>query len=211
DETVTGFQSPQKLLDAIDDGVRSIASRYKRILLPLSGGVDSRLIAIRCHALGIPFEAITFVANVPDGDDFDIASRLVKIYGVKHHRWEWNPHAENCVQNFKQLCIATGGMNDAYTSYPDGMSIFGQVASEYDCIMRGDHVFGLGAYNDTVFSSAFVLTLNFTDNLNWVLKQPYRDKVDMKSVFETQEGIKINVTGPAANAWRHVSFRKSRS
>jgi hypothetical protein len=64
---------------------------------------------------GIPYEAITFVANVPDGDDFDIASRLVKIFGVKHHRWNWNP-GPDCVKNFEQLCISTGGTNDAFPS-----------------------------------------------------------------------------------------------
>jgi hypothetical protein len=211
DESVRGFQSSQELIDAIDAGLRSIAFRYKRILLPLSGGVDSRLIAVRCHALGIPFEAITFVANVLDGDDFDIASRLVKVFGVKHHRWEWKPSVENCIEHFTQLCIATGGTNDAYTSYPDGMSNFRQVAREFDCIMRGDHVFGLGPFADTVSESAYLLNINFADNLNWALKPTYQNTVDITSVFEEQEGISANGTGPAANAWRHISYRKSRS
>ena len=210
DETVQGFQSPQELIDAVDTGLRSIASRYKNILLPLSGGVDSRLIAVRCHALGIPFEAITFVANVPDGDDYDIATRLVKIFGTRHYRWEWNPSVPNCIQNFKDLCIATGGMNDAYTSYPDGMKYFGEVASKYDCIMRGDHPFGIGEYADTVFSSAFLVGMNFTDDLNWALKHTYQNTTNMRSVFEGQEGIRVDLTGPPANAWRHVSFRKTR-
>ncbi|MFO7256780.1 MAG: hypothetical protein DIU61_003735 [Bacteroidota bacterium] len=210
DENVRGFQTPQEVLEAFDRNLESIASRYKRILIPLSGGVDSRLIAVRCHTLGIPFEAITFVANVPDGDDFDIASRLVKVFGVKHHRWEWNPSVENCVENFKKLCVGTGGMNDAFTSYPDGMSIFAQVASGYDCVLRGDQVFGLGEYSDNVSKSAFQVSINFWDNLDRALKPSYQG-VNMEPVFEEQEEISINTTGSEANGWRHTSYRKSRT
>lgn len=211
DESIEGFRNAQELIDAVDKGLKSIASRYKRLLIPLSGGVDSRLIAVRCYALGIPFEAITFVANVPDGDDFDVASRLVKVFGVKHHRWEWNPSVENCIEKFAKLCIASGGGNDAYTSYPDGMSIFGKVASGFDCALRGDHVFGYGEFAESVYRSAIALSINYWDNMDWVLNPAYQSKVNMESVFEEQEGIRIDAPGPEANAWRHISYRKSRS
>lgn len=211
DQTVQGFKSPDELVVAIDTALMSIASRYKRVLLPLSGGIDSRLIAVRCHALGIPFEAITFVANVDEGADFDIASRLVKVFGVKHHRWQWDPTVENCIENFRQLCIATGGTNDAYTSYTDGMGIFAQVASEFDCIMRGDHVFGLGAYSDTMVQSAYLVAIKLEDDLNWILREPFQNISSIPAVFEEQEGISVNTVGAAANAWRHESYRKSRS
>jgi hypothetical protein len=211
DESVQGFHSAEELLKEIDTGLISIASRYKKILIPLSGGVDSRLIAVRCNKLGIPFEAITFVANVHDGDDFDIASRLVKIFNVRHHRWEWRPSPEDCIENFTRLCIATGGVNDAYTSYPDGMDLFADVASEFDCILRGDHVFGFGPFSDSILSSSFVLNINLNDNLNWALMPEYRDRIDIQSIFEKEEDVSINLQGRAANDWRHKSFRMSRS
>jgi hypothetical protein len=210
DERVEGYRSAQELINAIDKSLMAIASRHKRILVPLSGGVDSRLIAVRCHALGIPFETITFVANVPEGADFDIAVRLAKVFGVKHHRWQWDASHENCVENFKKLCIATGGTNDAFPSYPDGMGIFGEVAADYDCVLRGDQVFGLGDFADNVPSSAYRLSLYYWDNMDRALKPPYKG-VDLKPVFEEQEGIRTDVVGEEANYWRHTSYRRSRN
>lgn len=211
DASVQGYQAPEELVESVDRSLRSIASRYSRILIPLSGGVDSRLVAVRCHALGIPFEAITFVANVPDGADFDIATRLVKVFGLKHYRWQWDASTGDCLKNFNTLCYATGGTNDAYTSYPDGMSYFAQVAADFDCIMRGDHVFGMGPYSDSLPRSAWHLNMKVADNMDWALRPEFHNKVKIASVFEKQEGVPVTATGDVANAWRHVSYRKSRS
>lgn len=211
DESVQGYDSPEELIEAVDRSLRSIASRHGRILLPLSGGVDSRIIAVRCHALGIPFDAITFVANVPDGADFDIATRLVDVFGVKHYRWQWNASTEDCLKHFKDLCHATGGTNDAYTSYPDGMGYFAKVAAGFDCIMRGDHVFGMGPYSDSLLRSAWLLSIKVADNMDWALRPEFQNKVNLASVFEKQEGVPATATGDVANAWRHASYRKSRS
>lgn len=211
DEKVLGYKSSEELIESIDRGLRSIASRYGRILIPLSGGVDSRLVAVRCHALGIPFEAITFVANVPDGADFDIAARVARVLGVKHHRWQWDASSAECLGNFERLCHATGGMNDAYTSYPDGMNYFAQVAAEFDCVLRGDHVLGWGPYCDSTTRGAWLLGMKLTDNLDWALRQESRNKVNIASIFEKQEGVSAEGTGDAVNAWKHASYRRGRS
>jgi asparagine synthetase B (glutamine-hydrolysing) len=210
-EDVEGYKSPEELVESVDRSLKSIASRYGRILIPLSGGIDSRLVAVRSHALGIPFEAITFVANVAHGADFDIAARLVKVFGVKHYRWQWDASSEECVKNFVTLCHATGGTNDAYTSYPDGMSYFAQIASGFDCAIRGDHVFGMGPYSDSLVRSARHLSMRVTDNLDWALRPEFHNKVNFASIFEKQEGVSATATGDLANRWRHLSYRKSRS
>jgi hypothetical protein len=210
DPNVQGFTSPQELMDEIEKRVVALASRHKKLLIPLSGGVDSRLITLSCHKLGIPFEAITFVANVPDGDDFDIARRLVKIYGVKHHRWEWTP-SKAALEHFVKLCISTGGTNDAFTSYPDGMRFFADVASRFDCVLRGDHSFGFGNHSESLFQSAYELCINYKDDLSWALKDGYRDKVNLESVFEEQEQVSTQLKGIAVNEWRHRSRRLGRN
>lgn len=210
DDSVAGFSKPEELLEEINAGLIALASRYKKFLIPLSGGVDSRLITMQCHKLGIPFEAITFVANVPDGDDFDIASRLVKIYGVKHHRWEWKPTADT-LENFFQLCISTAGTNDAYTTYPDGMKEFAAIASEFDCVLRGDHSFGFGAHCESLFQSAHDLGINYKENLNWLLRDEYQNRLNVEAVFAEQEEVDLNLKGSAVNEWRHRSRRLTRN
>lgn len=210
DTEVQGFNSPQELLQEIEAAVISLASRHKKLLIPLSGGVDSRLITVTCHKLGIPFEAITFVANVPDGDDFDIASRLARIYGVKHHRWEWAPSAAT-LDNFFGLCIATGGTNDAYTTYPDGMKVFSEIASGFDCVLRGDHSFGYGGHSESLFESAFDLCMNFKNNLDWGLEPSFQNRIDLEAVFEEQEQVSVQLSGTAVNEWRHRSRRLTRN
>jgi hypothetical protein len=210
DEEVQGFTTPEELWNEIQRSVAALASRYKKLLIPLSGGIDSRLITLACYRQGIPFEAITFVANVPDGDDFDIASRLVKIYGVKHHRWEWSP-ADDAINNFSSLCMATGGTNDAYTTYPDAMKKFAKVAAGFDCILRGDHSFGFGSRSDSLFQSANGMCMNFKDDLNWALRPEYQGRVDVESVFEEQEQVSRQLKGSGVDPWRHRSRRLTRN
>ena len=210
-EDIQGYQSPEDLVPHVDESLKSIGSRFGKILLPLSGGIDSRLVAVRCHALGIPFEAITFVADDPNGADFDVAKQLVKVFGVKHYRWQWEPSPETCLKNFEALCCATAGTNDAYTSYPDGMRYFADVASEFDCIIRGDHVFGMGPYSQTLAVSAWLLNIRVADQMDWALRPEFRNRVTISSIFERQEGISTAATGDVANAWRHMSYRKTRS
>lgn len=210
DENVAGFSKPEELLEEINNSLMAIASRYKKLLIPLSGGVDSRLITMQCHKLGIPFEAITFVANVPDGDDFDIASRLVKIYGVKHHRWEWKPTSDT-VDNFFQLCLSTAGTNDAYTTYPDGMKVFASIASEFDCVLRGDHSFGFGGHSESLFQSAHELGINYKEELDWLLRPEHQNGLNVEAVFAEQEQVDPQLKGIAVNEWRHRSRRLTRN
>jgi hypothetical protein len=211
DEQIQGFKSPHELIKEVDDALISIASRHKKLLLPLSGGVDSRLIALECHKLGIPFEAITFVAHKTEGDDFDIASRLVKVLNVKHHRWEWSPSPADCVENFKRLCIASSGTNDAYTSYPDGMKFFTEVASKFDSVMRGDHSFGFGHNATSIDESAFELGIYYKDDLRWTLKDPYQRKLNVEPIFQIEEEVSLQLNQQEPNAWRHKSRRLSKN
>src|SRR5690606_15059701 len=210
DPDVQGFTRAEELLKELEVALIALASRHKKLLIPLSGGVDSRLITMTCHKLGIPFEAITFVANVPDGDEFDIASRLVKVYEVQHHRWEWAPFSDTH-ENFSRLCMATGGTNDAFTTYPDGMKVFADIASEFDCVLRGDHSFGYGGHSESLFQSAYDLGINYKDDLNWTLRDPYHDELNIEAVFEEQEQVSPQLSGTAVNEWRHRSRRLTRN
>jgi len=202
-----GFSSPDDLLTELDRSLASIAARYKNILVPLSGGVDSRLIAVRCHQLGIPFEAITLVANNPSGDDFDIAGQLARIMGVKHHRWEWT--TTNCIENFKQLIVASGGMNDAFTSYPAGMDFFAQVSSGFDCVVRGDQTFGCRPIHSILQTTA-LLDIHINDQLTWAVRPNFSSPENIESLLVNWAECDPTATGPNAGAWKNQFYRKTR-
>ena len=206
---LSAFHSPDDILEELDRSLTSIATRYKNILVPLSGGVDSRLIAIRCHHLGIPFEAITFVANNPSGDDFDIASQLARIMGIKHHRWEWIIK-DNCIENFQRLILASGGMNDAFTSYPDGMDFFGQISSGFDCVIRGDETFGWGPTSHSIFDSTALLNIHMNDQLTWAVRPNVTFPENIESLLRNWADCNSTVTGPNADTWKNRFYRKVR-
>lgn len=207
-QELRGFSSPDEILAELDRSLTSIATRYKKILITLSGGVDSRLIAIRCHQLGIPFEAITFVANNSLGDDFDIACQLARIMDIKHHRWEWTP--TNCIENFKKLIVASGGMSDAYTSYPDGMDFFSQISSSFDCVIRGDENFGCRHTSLSILESTDLLNMRIKDKLSWVVKPNVTFCKNVESLLQNLAYCDTTANGLGANAWKNRFYLKTR-
>jgi hypothetical protein len=102
-------------------------------------------------------------------------------------------------------------MNDAFTSYPDGMGFFGEVAEEFDCVLRGDHVVGWGSYTGNFAYAAWLLGIKFEDSLDWALRPDYRNRVNLVSMVERLDGISLSAKGNSVNKWRHSSYRKNRS
>src|SRR5690606_31834182 len=84
-------------------------------------------------------------------------------------------------------------------------------ASRFDCVLRGDHSFGFGNHSESLFQSAYELCINYKDDLSWALKDGYRDKVNLESVFEEQEQVSTQLKGIAVNEWRHRSRRLGRN
>jgi asparagine synthase (glutamine-hydrolysing) len=86
-----GFKNHKDFLDCLDTTLLGIAAQNKRLILPLSGGVDSRLLACRLRSLDIPFE--TFTYGSPDSSnssDFNLGAKIARALGVKHQSWVWN-------------------------------------------------------------------------------------------------------------------------
>lgn len=193
-------------IDELDRSLMSIANRYRTLLIPLSGGVDSRLIAVRCYKLGIPFEVITFELYSLPGDDFDIAKRVAQALGVRHHYWKHN--TDNCLANFHKLILSSGGMNSTFTSYPDAMKGFAEIAQHFDCVLRGDQNFGWMATSTNIPQAAETLNIKLSDTLEWICKQDQEFPEQIKDIFENFSGCDLSEEGLTADFWKQ-RFRRT--
>ena len=146
-----GFQTEEEVLAAIEGSLRGILGRFDRILLPLSGGVDSRLLAVALARLGAPFEAVTLIHQETEGTDWEIAHRVATALGVPHHPWSFQ--ADDFVAKVKPYVLQTAGLNDAFTTYPMGFAPISDLASQFDVWLRGDQTFGCKA-TSTSFDAA---------------------------------------------------------
>jgi hypothetical protein len=81
-----GFRSRRALVgDLVDSLIASAAPLRRfpeRIMLSLTGGRDSRLLAAALHVAGIRFRAAT--SGVPDHPDMILAARIARLFGVEH-------------------------------------------------------------------------------------------------------------------------------
>jgi asparagine synthase (glutamine-hydrolysing) len=86
----------ERRLQRYDDAVRMLreeirhcigawASQSGRILLELSGGLDSSIIAACLHAAGASFSCASFATDDPSGDERRHARRVAARFGVKLH------------------------------------------------------------------------------------------------------------------------------
>lgn len=72
---------PARLRDAIINAVATAAKGSTHVLLELSGGLDSSILAASLHHLGIAFSAVTYVPFGPKGDERRFAEAVVRAYG----------------------------------------------------------------------------------------------------------------------------------
>lgn len=161
-----GFQSIDHVLEELDRSLKSMHCSHTRLLIPISGGVDSRLLAVRAHALGIPFDSVTITgrigAQVPNSD-FAVARRVCGPLGIRQHIWEWDLH--EAVPNVTRLAVLSGGMNSAFFSYPDGMLQWRVISASYDGALRGDETFGWQEFSWSMAHALYVLNVHAHDRL----------------------------------------------
>ena len=181
----SGYNSHDDVLIELYRVLEGISKRNKKILITISGGVDSRLLAIACNQLGIPFDAVTLAGRIgksDEGSDFIIAAKICEVLEAKHISWEWK--GDRFLDDTKKLIISSGGMNDAYTTYPDGMDSWSDIASGYDCTLRGDESFGWGPTSYSLHHALHLLNINSRDDLE-------RISLDNNKLFKNLEIFKL--------------------
>jgi hypothetical protein len=77
------------LVDTFNESVIASISNYKnlpKIMLSLSGGIDSRLLFSSFIKQGVSFDAFTF--GSAGSPDFIVSNEICKKFGVKHHHYD---------------------------------------------------------------------------------------------------------------------------
>jgi asparagine synthase (glutamine-hydrolysing) len=72
---------PTRLRDAIVGAVAMTANGSDHVLLELSGGLDSSILAACLHRLGATFSVVTYVPFGPKGDERHFADTVARAYG----------------------------------------------------------------------------------------------------------------------------------
>jgi len=89
-----------ELILTFNESVLGSVSNYmnqRKIMLSLSGGIDSRLLFSSFIKQGVSFEAFTF--GSADSPDFIVSNEICKRYGVKHHHFDSHSTDDNTVVN----------------------------------------------------------------------------------------------------------------
>jgi hypothetical protein len=205
DDSVKGFENCEEFLQELDQELGRMANEHGRLLVQLSGGVDSRLIAVRCRHLGIPFETVTQGAEVYKDDDFDIAVRVAKSLGVHHHKWHWD--ATGFLQNADRLILESGGVNDAYTSYPDGIAELSKLAERFSGIVRGDETFGWGITATSATHAAEQLNIDLENRLDGCLIHP---QAEVPGLLGQVTDWRDDFSPDESDVWKNAFYRQVR-
>ncbi|MBM4019368.1 MAG: hypothetical protein FJ288_13780 [Planctomycetes bacterium] len=108
--STNGFGATPKLLEgrfheALVDSVRGRIEGYRRVVVPLSSGMDSRFIGASLRELGANVETVTH--DWRGRIDWVISKRVAKRLGSRHRRIRIPPHdmAEGMVRAGHMLCL----------------------------------------------------------------------------------------------------------
>lgn len=78
-------EAASRLRDGIEGVIAAQASRHSHLLLGLSGGLDSSIVAAGLKACGAQFSAINLVTSDPTGDERDYAAIAAQATGADLH------------------------------------------------------------------------------------------------------------------------------
>lgn len=111
--------------------------------LPLSGGVDSRAIAM---AIGGRLPTFTYgdLGTLSDsGSDLAVARRVAKLLGCEHRELELGSSTIDPGSVLERFVAASEGRTDQLAGYADGMRLWIDLrAAGVRGVVRGDEVFG---------------------------------------------------------------------
>lgn len=139
------------LAEAIDASCAALDLDHERWLLPLSGGLDSRVILMALRRGGARPRAVTWTTPSSLRDplsDARVARRVARRFGVAHE-FVVLDHAETGGADALDAFVAAGeGRTDEYAGYIDGLAMWGRLAEAgVDGIIRGDESCGLRKRN----------------------------------------------------------------
>lgn len=133
----------RELGDRIAAGVSELALDPDEWALPLSGGVDSRGLAL---ALGAMLSSFTYgdVTTLADASsDLAVAVRVADRLGLRHRVLPFDRAAAPIADVLDRFVVASEGRTENIAGYGDGMQLWRELRAEGIAgIVRGDEVFG---------------------------------------------------------------------
>lgn len=155
-------QHEKLLYDAIRKTFRSLNLDYKRWVLPLSGGYDSRAILCFLKDSGSNLEnlkTITWglkISQGAKGNDAFVAKELAGKFKVTHKYYQTDVSTEPTDQIINRFVLLGEGRTDNLKGYMDGFNVWKDIFEDgTEGIIRGDEGFGCKHY-----TSATIIRIN---------------------------------------------------
>lgn len=124
--------------------VASVAAhlrRYRRPIIGLSGGVDSRVLVAAARRAGITAPTLTWSYVEDDGpeSDFAVAGRIAQAAGVSNRRcrMRW----ESLTDEAEALVRAADGLVGHLGGFADRRRLAAELAPEHDALLLGDQCY----------------------------------------------------------------------
>jgi asparagine synthetase B (glutamine-hydrolysing) len=137
--------SAEQVADVVTDAVRRHLAAWKRPILALSGGLDSRLVLAACQRLGVWIPTVTWGFDHQEtiGSDFQVGRAVAELAGVPHRsRWM---DVDRLPAEAERIIRLTDGLTGHLGNYTEGDRVARELAVEHDAIIRGDEMFGWAA------------------------------------------------------------------
>lgn len=139
----------RRLQQRVDDAVATLDVDWSKWLVPLSGGVDSRGLAIalrRANPRGDAIRCVTWgepgACEDPAGDAH-VARTVADRLGVRHSFLALDPTTEPSDELIDRFLVAGEGRIASLSGYLDGFNLWKSLFEQgAEGIVRGDHVLG---------------------------------------------------------------------
>lgn len=162
---------------------KTLSTRFERILVPLTAGMDSRTVFATLMGSGSKFEAVTQVFSPASRGDAVTAIEICKRFGVRHHLIESdtvNPKAAALLQAHQGHAVCDA---DVKTLFPGNFYRFLQPG---DVMVRG----GLFELGQRDYIGKFIdMSFDRPDELPALIAQRFGEPADTGLVEMLQEWV----------------------
>ena len=137
--------SPQTVCDLLCRATQRHLARFRRPILALSGGLDSRIILAAAQRLGIELPAIVwgFDQLQTPGSDFQVGRAAGRLVGIEPRLR--NLDVDQLPNTAEQTVYLTDGLTGHLGNYTEGDALAAELATKHDALVRGDEMFGWAA------------------------------------------------------------------
>jgi hypothetical protein len=130
-----------EVVQTLCDATRRHLAPFRRPVLALSGGLDSRLILAAARRAGLDLPAVSwgFDHVAEPGSDCQTAAELARRGGTSHRLLRLDVDA--LPDHAERIVYLTDGLTGHIGNYVEGEQTARTLAGEFDAVVRGDEVF----------------------------------------------------------------------